>query len=137
MNIYIIIDSLGYYTNRVQVESGETAADYDASTWIEISDNEDYTNKQYVDSAWVDILVSVAELRARRDFLLNTTDITQLVDSPLTDAKKLEWATYRQLLRELPDLYTPTGNPIYPDIPEGLQLGLDPITYDIDTGEVV
>jgi hypothetical protein len=128
MKEYIIIDSEGYYTNRVRVDLGVTAVNYDASTWIEVSDNEDYTKKQYVEGAWVDILVSMDELRVRRDFLLHRTDITQLVDAPITDAKKLEWATYRQLLRDLPALYTPTGNPIYPDIPEGLGLELDDTT---------
>ena len=27
-------------------------------------------------------------------------------DSPLSDSKKAEWATYRQQLRDLPDSYT-------------------------------
>ena len=33
--------------------------------------------------------------------LLLDSDWTQLTDSPLTDAKKTEWATYRQQLRDL------------------------------------
>ena len=37
-----------------------------------------------------------------RDFLLNGTDWTQGNDSPLTDAKKALWATYRQELRDMP-----------------------------------
>ena len=39
--------------------------------------------------------------RVRKD-LLQECDITQLADAPLTDAKKAEWATYRQALRDMP-----------------------------------
>ena len=40
-------------------------------------------------------------LRAKRNKLLQESDWTQTVDSPLTDAKRAEWATYRQALRDL------------------------------------
>lgn len=46
------------------------------------------------------------ELRTHRDKLLLESDWTQSPDSPLTDAKKTEWATYRQALRDLPDTYS-------------------------------
>ena len=39
--------------------------------------------------------------RTDRDALLADCDWTQMPDSPLTDAKKTEWATYRQALRDL------------------------------------
>ena len=42
------------------------------------------------------------ELRTERDRLLVESDWTQSPDSPLTDEKKKEWATYRQSLRDLP-----------------------------------
>lgn len=42
------------------------------------------------------------EVRTERDLLLANCDWTQLSDSPLTDAKKAEWATYRQQLRDFP-----------------------------------
>ena len=45
---------------------------------------------------------TIAELRKFRDNLLNISDWTQVSDSPLTDTKKTEWATYRQTLRDLP-----------------------------------
>lgn len=41
-------------------------------------------------------------MRQHRDRLLLKCDWTQAFDSPLTDAKKAEWATYRQELRDLP-----------------------------------
>lgn len=42
------------------------------------------------------------KMRRERVKLLKSSDITQLADAPLTDAKKAEWATYRQALRDMP-----------------------------------
>lgn len=39
--------------------------------------------------------------RERRNGLLIASDWTQAVDAPISDAKKAEWATYRQQLRDL------------------------------------
>ena len=41
-------------------------------------------------------------VRSERNQKLSQSDWTQVADSPLTDAKKAEWATYRQALRDLP-----------------------------------
>ena len=41
-------------------------------------------------------------LRLKRDALLKESDWTLMPDSPLSNAKKTEWATYRQSLRDLP-----------------------------------
>ena len=49
-------------------------------------------------------------LRLNRDALLTASDWTQVNDSPLTDAKKAEWATYRQALRDLPSSHESTTN---------------------------
>ena len=40
-------------------------------------------------------------LRYERDLKLQRCDWTQVPDSPLTDAKKAKWATYRQELRDM------------------------------------
>ena len=42
------------------------------------------------------------EVRNLRDFYLTSSDWTQMSDSPLSTAKKAEWATYRQTLRDMP-----------------------------------
>jgi len=44
-------------------------------------------------------------IRATRRNKLAESDWTQFADSPLTDKKKAEWATYRQALRDLPQQY--------------------------------
>lgn len=41
-------------------------------------------------------------LRTKRTNLLKACDWTQAPDSPLSDSKKTEWATYRQALRDVP-----------------------------------
>ena len=43
-----------------------------------------------------------AEHRATRNALLASSDWTQANDSPLAAEKKVEWASYRTLLRTLP-----------------------------------
>lgn len=42
------------------------------------------------------------KVRLARKILLKSCDWTQMPDSPLTDSKKTEWRTYRQVLRDLP-----------------------------------
>ena len=46
--------------------------------------------------------------REIRNALLLDSDWTQFTDSPLTDAKKTEWKTYRQALRDMPTTKTTT-----------------------------
>lgn len=42
-------------------------------------------------------------IRSKRANLLRNSDWTQMPDSPLSAAKKAEWAAYRQALRDMPD----------------------------------
>ena len=55
--------------------------------------------------------------RGERDSLLSQSDWTQLADSPLSDSKKTEWATYRQALRDLPASTTDYENVTFPTPP--------------------
>lgn len=41
------------------------------------------------------------DIRRHREALLSKSDWTQMPDSPLSDSKKTEWATYRQALRDI------------------------------------
>lgn len=56
-------------------------------------------------------------LRNRRNGYLTDSDWTQALDSPLSDSKKTEWATYRQTLRDLPSNTTDPASPNFPDKP--------------------
>ena len=67
------------------------------------------------------IEVCLFELRSIRNNRLAASDWTQVNDSPLSDAKKQEWATHRQALRDLPSLHQATNNiadVIFPTTPE-------------------
>ena len=60
-------------------------------------------------------------IRIMRNSTLFNTDWTQMVDAPLTDAKKAEWVTYRQTLRDImanlpADLDDP-DDVVWPDTP--------------------
>ena len=61
------------------------------------------------------------EVRFKRNAKLTRSDWTQFFDSPLTDSKKADWATYRQALRDIPDTYsdaTSLDDIIWPTKPE-------------------
>ena len=49
-------------------------------------------------------------VRDRRNKLLQVSDWTQMPDSPLSESKKTEWATYRQQLRDMMSSYTDNEN---------------------------
>ncbi len=51
------------------------------------------------------VLTDEGKRKRKRNALLAESDWTQFADSPLTDKKKAEWATYRQALRDLPQEY--------------------------------
>jgi hypothetical protein len=59
----------------------------------------------------------IERMRIARNDLLAASDWTQMSDSPLTDAKKTEWATYRQALRDFPASWTPADTANFPDQP--------------------
>ena len=56
-------------------------------------------------------------VRMERDILLFQSDWTQMTDSPLSNSKKAEWATYRQQLRDFPATWTPADTADFPDQP--------------------
>ena len=58
------------------------------------------------------------QFREERNALLASSDWTQLPDSPLSDTKKSEWATYRQQLRDLPSATTDPSSPSWPQKPD-------------------
>ncbi len=65
---------------------------------------EDYTDEEKAAAIQMteDADKDLTQIRVSRDQRLAISDWTQGLDSPLTDAKKTEWATYRQELRDYP-----------------------------------
>lgn len=64
-----------------------------------------------------DTIIKWSSVRSKRDKTLSDCDWTQAADSPLSDAKKAEWATYRQQLRDLPANTSDPANPTWPTPP--------------------
>lgn len=60
-------------------------------------------------------VMSWDDIRSQRNFLLKESDYTQLPDFP--EAKKTEWATYRQALRDIPQIYATPAEVIWPTPP--------------------
>jgi hypothetical protein len=60
---------------------------------------------------------NLIDLRKERNVKLAETDWTQAADSPLTDSKKTEWATYRQSLRDITDSATSLDDVTWPEKP--------------------
>ena len=59
----------------------------------------------------------ISRMRQERNALLAQSDWTQMADSPLSNSKKAEWATYRQQLSDFPASWTPADTADFPDQP--------------------
>ena len=70
-------------------------------------------------------MTEMEALRIHRNWLLRDSDWTQFNDSPLSDSKKAEWATYRQALRDI----TKTAKPKL----SGTNMILDPSSVTFPT----
>ena len=53
-----------------------------------------------------------------REELMLSTDYTQMPDTPITDESKAEFATYRQILRDLPNVNSDPFNVRFPFLPK-------------------
>ena len=62
-----------------------------------------------------DRVYSWEDIRMVRNLILLKSDYTQLPDFP--EAKKQEWAVYRQTLRDIPQTYSNTQDIIWPTEP--------------------
>ena len=62
--------------------------------------------------------IELKHFRGLRNKKLTKCDWTQAPDSPLSEEKKKEWATYRQKLRDLTKTVTPKFLPNSPKIDE-------------------
>ncbi|HFQ4969126.1 TPA: tail fiber assembly protein [Vibrio vulnificus] len=57
------------------------------------------------------------EIRKYRDHLIAETDYTQMPDAPLDDAKKAEFTSYRQALRDIPQDFGDPDAIVWPEKP--------------------
>jgi len=109
-------DSEGNIKHCQTVQEGleDASCPEDGLQWIEghpeLIQNSKVVNGEIVNGNNDSILPILEELRIYRDLRLRRSDWTQMIDSPLSDAKKAEWANYRQQLRDLPSQYTENDN---------------------------
>ncbi|MEC7864257.1 MAG: tail fiber assembly protein [Bacteroidota bacterium] len=81
----------------------ETYYDYTQNQFLPRSKRPNSYYKWTSDKQWVlNTEMLMRELRQKRLEKLALCEWTQVADSPLTDEKKAEWATYRQALRDVP-----------------------------------
>lgn len=78
-------------------------------TWVINSYSEEDIQAR-IDIQW-------SRIRAERNQKLSACDWTQLPDCPLNNTKQLEWANYRQALRDITEQLDPF-NIIYPTEPQ-------------------
>lgn len=67
-----------------------------------------------VEAAKLDPENQWAAIRAVRDRLLAECDWTQIPDVPLTEEQKEAWRTYRQALRDIPQMYVSIDDIVWP-----------------------
>ncbi len=62
------------------------------------------------------VTINMDDVRFTRNQLIAATDWTQLPDSPLSEEKRAEWATYRQALRDITNT-ADVNNIVWPEKP--------------------
>jgi len=112
MDISIYIKSTGQIISNRNILSADDMTHLDSDTYGYIEGTHSVLIKKWNGSAVVDYSppyidgTNTIQVRGKRNLLLQQSDWTQVPDSPLTDAKKAEWATYRQQLRDMMSSYT-------------------------------
>lgn len=93
--------TLRLFNGAIQ-NSNEVGYDFDAETSMWISKDRTFSiyDNNNMFTAVRDAIIVQDEIRAKRNKLLMDSDWTQIPDNPMTN--KIEWATYRQALRDLP-----------------------------------
>lgn len=98
---------------------------------INVFDGEDYIEGEYSDETYIvvngvaqqkpkselDAIATeraTAQMKMRRDMLLNASDFTQVPDAPFTSEQQQAWRVYRQALRDLPDNISDIFNIAWP-----------------------
>ena len=128
MTYFVYLNDGGYIVSKFQTEAeadnliaanetnlmAKIAAPSDSDTIKYLK----YINGDLVAETQDDIdLENFIQLRNDRNLKLAESDWTQAADSPLSDSKKLEWASYRTLLRDLPSNTSDPRNPDWPQKP--------------------
>ena len=119
-----IIDANGMLISRLHIEGYEPEDAIVIET--DTAPPEEFSGVVYWRNGWVvepfDVIEQtkrelLKEIKLKRNQRLVSCDWTQTLDAPLTQEKKVEWATYRQALRDFPDTCD-IENPVWPVAPQ-------------------
>ena len=116
MDINACIDHLGLNANRYNLT--QAPPPHEIIEWH--ADNPDpQPSAAELETAWAAIEGAVlwSATRRERDELLRACDWCVGGDSPLSEAKQLDWETYRQELRNIPQDYATPDVVVWPDLP--------------------
>ena len=111
MDISIYLKSTGQIISTRNINSSDDIGHLDTTVYGYVEGSYETLVKKWDGSSVVDYDnyvsgTNAAKVRLRRNILLQDTDWTQMPDSPLSDSKKTEWATYSQALRDMMASYT-------------------------------
>lgn len=88
--------------------------DYSGLSWASLTNK---PTEQELEEAWatLETIIAWEPVRQMRDNLLKASDWTQLEDAQVSN--KTEWATYRQMLRDVPNKFSSPQDVIWPTPP--------------------
>ena len=92
-------------------ESPPSVSNYELAIWNNGAWIKKDIKEDILDNKWKNVIHT-------RNQLLQGSDWTVLVDSPLTTSKKKEWKMYRQELRDLTSTFSKTDTVTWPTKPE-------------------
>ena len=92
-------------------ESPPSVSNYELAIWNNGAWIKKDIKEDILDNKWKNVIHT-------RNQLLQGSDWTVLVDSPLTTSMKKKWKMYRQESRDLTSLYSKTDTVIWPTKPE-------------------
>lgn len=95
---------------------------------IELAMNMSYNGEYTIE----DIPVTAEEARAQRDKLLNDTDWTQVLDSPIDAETREAYRVYRQALRDIPEQEGFPHSITWPELPVKVKAAPDPVDEAVD-----
>lgn len=95
---------------------------------VEIAKEQSYNGEYTIE----DIPVTAEEARAQRDKLLEYTDWTQVLDSPIDAETREAYRVYRQALRDIPEQEGFPQTIVWPELPAKTKADPDPVDEAVD-----
>jgi len=100
----------GFYDSEIHLKIPDGCIEITEEKWMDLLNN---PNQRWSGKKWVkyDLESTITDEQRWEKFnnirsgMLSDSDWTQMPDSPLSMEKKAEWATWRQLVRDIPNSF--------------------------------